>query len=126
MGGMNHAILNGKKTDIRDMVREGMVWAFNGVAGMTETPLVRAKLGSVVSVRIRNDTGWPHAIHLHGHHFQEYRTDGSFGPLRDTLYFDRQQTREIRFVADNPGKWMLHCHMLEHAVSGMMTWIEVA
>ena len=125
MGGMTHAMLNGKKTDIRDMVREGMVWAFNGVAGMPTMPLIEARVGSVVSIRITNDTGWPHAIHLHGHHFQEYRADGSYGPFRDTLYFDRNQSREIRFIADNPGKWMLHCHMLEHAVSGMMTWIDV-
>ena len=32
---------------------------------------------------------------------------------------------EIAFVADNPGKWLIHCHMLGHATSGMMTWFEV-
>jgi FtsP/CotA-like multicopper oxidase with cupredoxin domain len=31
----------------------------------------------------------------------------------------------VAFVADNPGKWMLHCHMLEHQAAGMMTWINV-
>ncbi len=31
----------------------------------------------------------------------------------------------IAFVADNPGKWMIHCHMLDHQAAGMMTWFEV-
>ncbi|MEL6502809.1 MAG: multicopper oxidase domain-containing protein, partial [Pseudomonadota bacterium] len=29
-------------------------------------------------------------------------------------------------VAVNPGKWMLHCHMLEHAAAGMRNWFEVS
>jgi len=28
-------------------------------------------------------------------------------------------------VFDNPGKWLLHCHMLSHQASGMKTWVEV-
>lgn len=36
------------------------------------------------------------------------------------------QTTQIAFVADNPGKWLLHCHMLEHAAAGMTTWFEVS
>ena len=47
------------------------------------------------------------------------------GPLRDTLLMDRDEVAEIAFVADNPGKWLLHCHMLEHSVGGMMTWLRV-
>ena len=37
-----------------------------------------------------------------------------------------EETVEIALLADNPGKWMLHCHMLEHQASGMGTWFEVA
>jgi FtsP/CotA-like multicopper oxidase with cupredoxin domain len=33
---------------------------------------------------------------------------------------------EIAFVADNPGDWMLHCHVMEHQVSGLMTVLRVA
>ncbi len=36
------------------------------------------------------------------------------------------ETTEITLVADNPGKWMLHCHILEHQASGMMGVVEVA
>jgi FtsP/CotA-like multicopper oxidase with cupredoxin domain len=33
---------------------------------------------------------------------------------------------EIAFVADNPGDWMLHCHILEHQEAGMMGVVRVA
>ena len=73
-----------------------------------------------------NDTAWPHAMHLHGHHFRRLGADGRPGPLRDTVLIDRHEAAEIAFVADNPGDWLLHCHMLEHSVSGMKTWMKVA
>ena len=126
MGQMQEAMLDGKTLGIRDLVREGYAWAFNGTAGMPDTPLVSARRDEVIHIRIANDTRWPHAIHLHGHHFQEINKDGTYGPFLDTLLFQRGETRRIAFVADNPGQWLLHCHMLEHAAAGMMTWIDVA
>lgn len=77
---------------------------------------------------IINDTRWPHAIHVHGHHFKVVARNGA--PVareewRDTVLADPGERVEIAFVADNPGKWMVHCHMLEHQVAGMMSWFEV-
>jgi len=72
-----------------------------------------------------NDTAWPHGMHLHGHHFREVRPGGAFGPLRDTLLVAPRSAAEIAFVADNPGDWLFHCHMVDHAASGMTTWIRV-
>lgn len=126
MGRMSHAMLNGARTDIRDLVEAGMAWSFNGIAGMPEAPLELVKMGDVLHVQIANDTRWPHAMHLHGHHFQEVLAGGDYGPFRDTVLVQPDEKREIAFVADNPGSWLLHCHMLEHAASGMMTWIEVS
>ena len=88
--------------------------------------LATLSLGENVRIKIINDTGWPRAMHLHGHNFRAVRDDGALGPWRDTVLLDRAETRDIAFAADNPGKWLLHCHMLEHAASGMMTWIDVA
>ncbi|KAJ01744.1 multicopper oxidase [Sulfitobacter mediterraneus] len=65
-------------------------------------------------------------MHLHGMHFHEVMDDGRLGPLRDTTLLFSDETGEIAFVADNPGQWLLHCHMLSHAASGMMTRIEVS
>jgi FtsP/CotA-like multicopper oxidase with cupredoxin domain len=30
-----------------------------------------------------------------------------------------QERASLVFIADNPGLWLFHCHMLEHAASGM-------
>ena len=76
-----------------------------------------------------NDTTFMHAMHVHGHHFRIVEREGSTidegEPWRDTFLVGPDQTTRIAFVADNPGKWLLHCHMLEHAAAGMNTWFEV-
>lgn len=127
MGGMRGAMMGGQMSSMREIVDSGNFWAFNGaVGGMVDDPFAAVFLGETVQVKITNDTAFPHAMHLHGMHFHEILTDGSLGPLRDTTLLDRGDTRDIAFVADNPGKWLLHCHMLSHAASGMTTWIEVA
>ena len=125
MGRMTSATYKGKELATRELVKEGMVWSFNGVAGMTENPLLRVKKNETVRLRLVNNTSWPHGIHLHGHHFRQIHDDGKQGPLRDTILIDRRKSMDIAFVADNPGDWLLHCHMLEHAASGMKTWIQV-
>ncbi|SFS22345.1 multicopper oxidase family protein [Yoonia litorea] len=127
MGGLRAATLGGVQKSMREIVDAGRFWAFNGaVDGMEGPPLARLSLGETVRLTIRNDTAFPHAMHLHGMHFHEIGDDGSLGPLRDTTLLERSTTREIAFVADNPGEWLLHCHMLSHAASGMTTRIVVA
>lgn len=125
MGGLRAAMLGGQMLDMREVAAQGKVWAFNGRADMGDAPLIDARLGETVRIKMTNDTAWPHGMHLHGHHFRQILPDGSVGPLRDTLLIDRAQTAEIAFVADNPGDWLLHCHMLEHSAGGMMTWLRV-
>jgi FtsP/CotA-like multicopper oxidase with cupredoxin domain len=36
-----------------------------------------------------------------------------------------RERAEIAFVADNPGDWMFHCHILEHQAGGMMAVVRV-
>ena len=92
---------------------------------MDGPPLVKVSRGETVFLTISNDTAFPHAMHLHGMHFHEVSPDMSLGPLRDTTLLNRGDARSIAFVTDNPGQWLLHCHMLSHAASGMMTWVDV-
>ncbi|RME97308.1 MAG: multicopper oxidase family protein, partial [Alphaproteobacteria bacterium] len=128
MGGMERALFKGRELPIRELARQhGMVWAFNGVAGMGEKPLFSVRKGESVEMRMVNDTRWPHAIHMHGHHFRQSDAAGgsSAAPWLDTILIARDETATVRFVADNPGKWMIHCHMLEHQAAGMGTWFEV-
>lgn len=125
MGSLEGAVLNGENMGFQGMAQAGQFWAFNGVVGMTDAPLLTADNGQTVRLEIANETVFPHAMHLHGMHFREVLQDGSLGPLRDTLLTFGRETREIAFMADNPGDWLFHCHMLSHADSGMMTWLKV-
>lgn len=127
MGGLRAATLDGQSMNFRQLVQEGKFWAFNGAIGrMEDPPLAKLSRSEHVRLKILNDTAFPHAMHLHGMHFHEVSESGELGPLRDTTLIFGDQTLEIAFVADNPGNWLLHCHMLSHAASGMMARIDVA
>ncbi|MDA5095726.1 multicopper oxidase family protein [Aliiroseovarius sp. KMU-50] len=125
MGGLRNAEFDGKVMSFRQLAAANQFWSFNGVVGMTDTPLAELTSGETARVRMQNDTVFPHAMHLHGMHFRDVFEDGTLGPLRDTLLMFGDETREIAFVAGRPGKWIFHCHMLGHTASGMATWINV-
>jgi FtsP/CotA-like multicopper oxidase with cupredoxin domain len=68
-------------------------------------------------------------MHLHGHSFRVTGRDGRPTPRRewrDTVLVNPRERVEIAFVADNPGDWMFHCHILEHQEAGMTGVIRVA
>jgi FtsP/CotA-like multicopper oxidase with cupredoxin domain len=127
MSGWTGGTLEGEHRSLRELAEEGWYWGFNGAVGrLDETPFAALSMGEPVRLSIANNTRFPHAMHLHGMHFHEINADGVLGPLRDTTLLLPDQTRDIAFVADNPGRWLLHCHMLTHAISGMLTWLDVA
>ncbi|WP_238367853.1 multicopper oxidase family protein [Mesobacterium pallidum] len=125
MGRMQSALLGGERLGFRQLASAGKFWSLNDVAEMTTNPLADLSLNEPVRLKIENQTVFPHAMHLHGMHFRELRVGGALGPMRDTILIGGNETREIAFVADNPGKWLFHCHMLSHAASGMTTWVRV-
>ena len=102
------------------------IWAFNDVSDLPSEPFARFQRGETVRITMVNDTAFPHGIHLHGHHFYEVAKGGALGDLRDTTLIDAGESRDIICVFDNPGRWLIHCHMLSHAVGGMRTWVNVA
>lgn len=102
------------------------IWAFNGVSGLADTPFHAFERGQTARIRLVNDTRFAHGIHLHGHHFFETDANGGLGDFRDTTLVQPGETRDIVCVFDNPGKWLLHCHMLGHQAAGMKTWVTVA
>lgn len=102
------------------------IWAFNNMSDLQADPFGSFQKGETVRITLANDTSFPHGIHLHGHHFYEVGENGALGDLRDTTLVNANESRDIICVFDNPGRWMLHCHMLSHAVGGMRTWVNVA
>ena len=102
------------------------IWSFNDVSDLPDAPFASMKRGETVRITLANDTAFPHGIHLHGHHFYELAADGSLGDLRDTTLVAADESRDVLYVFDNPGRWLIHCHMLSHAIGGMRTWVDVA
>lgn len=109
----------------RELYELGKFWALAGQVDRGPAPFVDAARGETHRISFVNDTAFGHAMHTHGHHFRTLRADGSLGPWRDTLLIDPGETRQVVMVADNPGNWLLHCHMLGHAAAGMMNWFRV-
>ncbi|KIW16503.1 hypothetical protein PV08_06558 [Exophiala spinifera] len=109
--------------------------------GMSSNPWVLER-DQVIEVILYNRHMTNHPVHLHGHHFQAvWRsapgagdfssstvTDDAFIQLpvqRDTIVVPNGGSVVIRFRADNPGVWLLHCHMEWHAETGLAaTFIE--
>ncbi|MBU2959172.1 multicopper oxidase family protein [Paracoccus sp. 1_MG-2023] len=126
MRGLKGARFDGQDMGWRELVRNGQFWALAGQVGLGTAPFATLSRGETARIRMANDTIFPHAMHLHGMHFRVRAPDGTLGPLRDTVLVMPNDMAEIVFVADNPGKWLLHCHMLGHAASGMTNWVMVA
>ncbi|MCB1758397.1 MAG: multicopper oxidase family protein [Gammaproteobacteria bacterium] len=126
MGRQREAQFNGRTLTTRELIEEKKIWALNGTAGLPKAPLFSVKRGQSVVLKMANDNSWPHAMHIHGHHFRNLDNDtGLAGAWRDTLLLEAGEQARMAFVADNPGKWLIHCHMIEHQAGGMVTWFEV-
>lgn len=123
-GGMGGAGFRGQ-----GLAPQERIWALASIAssGHDGPPLFTVPRGRTVVLNLPNRTAFPHAMHVHGHHFRQL--EGNTQTARpywlDTVLVDPERTERIAFVADNPGKWMIHCHMIEHMAAGMAAWFEV-
>ena len=92
----------------------------------------RFRRGDRILLRLVNDrrTLHPmhHPIHLHGQRFVVVARNGR--PVRDHVWKDTVllpagSTVDLLVELDNPGRWMLHCHIAEHLETGMHLVMEV-
>lgn len=114
---------------------KGMYWTVNGEPMADDhdhhhhAPLLTLSLRKSYVLELVNDTAWHHPIHLHGHTFRVLSRNGKALEREhwsDTVLLDPRSRAEIAFVADNPGGWMFHCHVLEHQATGMTAVVKVA
>ena len=140
MGGMVMAEMGGSMGEqgargmgggMMGMMHGQGIWFINGKAaeGHVLEPMLTLERDASHVIAMTNATAWHHPIHLHGHSFRVISRNGA--PTRhrewqDTVLMAPRETVEIAFVADNPGDWMFHCHILEHQAGGMMGVIRVA
>ena len=109
-------------------------WSINGSAwpqgdrSEFPPPLARLTLGRSYVFSLKNASKLMHPIHIHGHTFKVLKSDRRALPVHhaDTVLLVPEETVEVAFVADNPGRWMFHCHVVEHQETGMMGYLDVA
>ncbi len=109
--------------------RQGMEFnflTFNGRCAPLTTPLV-VKLGHRVRIRLVNfSTADHHPIHLHGNTWWVTGTEGGRIPEPgwipgNNVLVGVAQARDVEFIANNPGDWIMHCHMFHHTMNHMVS-----
>ena len=95
----------------------------NGKAGPASTPLI-VRQGDRVRIRFVNLGMDHHPMHIHGNTFYVTGTEGGRIPESawwpgNTVLVGVAQARNVEFVANNPGDWMLHCHLPHHMMNQM-------
>ncbi|KAJ2376907.1 ferroxidase fet3 [Coemansia sp. RSA 2607] len=117
--------------------------ALNDTIYGPQTGALVIREGEVIEIEMQNPTEIDHAMHLHGHVFQvtEYGPAGNSSEVnappakvmtydgwpmrRDTFVVPAFHYIKVRFLADNPGVWMFHCHMDIHFALGLaVTFVE--
>ena len=103
-------------------------FTINGQAFPNITPLV-AKLGETELWEVRSDEEIDHPFHIHGFFFQVLSRGGVPEPFRawkDTVNIKGKQTLQLAVRFDGfDGKWLFHCHILEHSENGMTGELDV-
>ena len=90
---------------------------------------VSTTVGATEIWEIENVVGMDHPFHLHGFQFQVLDRDGvpeKYRAWKDMLNIPKHSSARIIVRYDDfPGKWMFHCHILDHEDHGMMGVLEV-
>lgn len=100
-------------------------WA--GDAAKGTGPLATLERGRSYILRLRNESPNLHPIHLHGLAFVPLKSNlRTLPPLvTDTMLLLKDEVAEIALVADNPGDWAFHCHVIEHQKTGLAGYLRV-
>ncbi|WP_423065130.1 multicopper oxidase family protein [Devosia sp. CN2-171] len=121
------APLNSRPVDHNLMVMLGgaiapYVWTLNDKTWQ-ERQKLEVKSGQRVALGFMNHSMMAHPMHLHGHQFQVTQINKTrvAGAMRDTVLIPPMGTVTVEFDADNPGRWLYHCHNLYHMMTGMMS-----
>lgn len=107
-----------------------LVFTING-ATHPNVPLIAIPRDEMRVFDVVNESDMDHPFHLHGFFFQTLEEDGAPVPPsalanKDTRIIRAHGSARIVARFDEPGSWMYHCHILEHAEGGMMGEIDVA
>ena len=121
------AIVNRKvRFSVAPSLKHIIDFEVNGAVHANDTPV---EVGKLQVWEVANTSLMDHPFHLHGFFFQVLAVNGK--PVqnvmwKDTVNLPPRSKIKIAWIPDNrPGKWMYHCHILEHHEAGMMAHFEV-
>ena len=107
-------------------------WAINKVPWADDTgdptaPLAEMKTGRTYIFNVENPTPQVHPLHLHGLAFRPMNSNKqAIRPhFSDTYLILPDEKVQLALVADNPGDWVFHCHIIEHQKTGMTSYVRV-
>nr|WP_314088333.1 multicopper oxidase family protein [uncultured Shinella sp.] len=107
-------------------------WAINRVPWADDTgdptaPLAEMKAGKTYVFNVENPTPQIHPLHLHGLAFRPMNSNKqTIRPhFSDTYLILPDEKVQLALVADNPGDWVFHCHIIEHQKTGMTSYVRV-
>lgn len=96
-------------------------FTFNGRSA-PYIPTIMVNQGDRVRIRLINMSMDNHPIHMHGHTWWQVGTEG--GPIPksaqwpgNTVDVPPGGSRDVEFVAWNPGLWFFHCHKVHHVIN---------
>lgn len=108
-------------------------WSINRVAwpgdnAPSNEALATLEQGRTYIMRMQNGSPNTHPIHLHGLVFKPISSNLRKIPANwtDTVVLLKDEIVEVVVVADNPGDWAFHCHVIEHQKTGLAGFITVA
>ncbi|MCB0870016.1 MAG: multicopper oxidase domain-containing protein [Solirubrobacterales bacterium] len=97
-----------------------VLYAINGRAYTGNTPTLRANVGDDVAMHVYGIDDDFHTFHVHGHRWQS-----PGGVIEDNKTFGPGDSFRVRWIEDNPGRWLYHCHVFNHLHQGMSGWYIV-
>jgi len=105
-------------------------WTINGLRFDTNRVDAQPVLGTTEKWVFYNPTGAAHTVHLHG--IDQQCISRNAGPcypyeaMKETWFLDSGETVEVKLkFTDHTGRYVFHCHMIEHEDDGMMAQLEV-
>jgi FtsP/CotA-like multicopper oxidase with cupredoxin domain len=114
------------KMSVAPNLRRGLDFLVNDEMHCDDTPVY---VGELQVWEVSNASLMDHPFHLHGFFFQVLEENGKtpdYKAWKDTYNLKPKSKIKIAWMPDNrPGRWMYHCHILEHHAAGMMAHFEV-
>ena len=118
--------------ELDELLDDGnLLFTVNG-ATFPHVPLIKAAVGDLLRFEVKNASEMDHPFHMHGTFFQVLSGGGGVHATapemlanKDTVIVPQMSTMRFAALFDEPGGWMYHCHILEHAEGGMMGEIDV-